>query len=345
MSEISINRRTTNRRPVFLIILLLLIGATYWGHTFLSRQYAPVDPQDNRPIDVRIPANSTARDIAVQLEEQGLIHSERAFLSYCRKEGLDGQLKAGHYVFTRSQSVAEIAGAIARGAVVTKTITIPEGFTVAQIGQLLIENNICTDAEWEEALQAEYPFDFLTNVSPRANNKLEGFLFPDTYVIPDDIKAQELIQHMLATFDQVWQDELAASASETSLTINEVVTLASLIEREAQVSAEREVISGVIYNRLERGMLLQIDASVLYCLPNHKQKVTYADLEVNNPYNTYKNPGLPPGPIANPGLASLKAALHPQKHDYLYYVAKGDGSHHFSLTYDEHLIAKGRYID
>jgi UPF0755 protein len=118
-----------------------------------------------------------------------------------------------------------------------------------------------------------------------------------------------------------------------------------LIEREAQVGSEREVISGVIHNRLARGMLLQIDATVLYCLPNHKEVVTYADLEIDNPYNTYKYLGLPPGPIANPGLASLEAALHPQEHNYLYYVARGDGSHHFSVTYEEHLRAKGRYID
>jgi UPF0755 protein len=344
MSEISINR-TTKRRPVILLILLLLIGAALGGYTFLNRQYAPVDPGDNRPIDVRISANSTARGIAVQLKDKGLIRSERSFLSYCRKEGLDSQLKAGHYIFTRSQSVAEIAGAIARGAVVTQTITIPEGYTVAQIGKLCVEQGICTDAEWEQAVQEEYPFEFLENVSERAENRLEGFLFPDTYVIPEDITAREIIQHMLATFDGIWQKELAAEALQTGLTMNEIVTLASLIEREAQVGAEREVISGVIYNRLERGMLLQIDASVLYCMPNHKATVTYADLEIDNPYNTYKNPGLPPGPIANPGLASLKAAVHPQDHDYLYYVARGDGSHHFSVTYEEHLRAKGRYID
>jgi UPF0755 protein len=154
-----------------------------------------------------------------------------------------------------------------------------------------------------------------------------------------------MIQHMLATFARVWEEKLAADAADAGLTVNEAVTLASLIEREAQVGSEREIISGVIHNRLEQGMLLQIDATVLYCLPDHKEKLTYADLEVDDPYNTYKNPGLPPGPIANPGLASLEAAIHPQKHNYLYYVAKGDGSHHFSVTYQEHLIAKGRYID
>lgn len=328
-----------------MLTLLLLICVTLMGYAFFSHQYSPVDPDDDRPIDVRIPAESTARDIAELLEKEGLIRSQNAFLSYCRKEGLDSQLKAGHYVFKRSQPLAEIAGAIARGAVVTQTITIPEGYTVAQIGDLFVQKGIFTSEEWEKAVQADYAFDFLEDTSARAKNPLEGFLFPDTYVIPEDISAQEMIQHMLATFARIWQEKLAAASAGTGLTVNEIVTLASLIEREAQVGAEREVISGVIYNRLDRGMLLQIDATVLYCLPNHKEILTYADLEVDNPYNTYKYPGLPPGPIANPGLASLEAAVYPQEHNYLYYVARGDGSHQFSATYQEHLIAKGRYID
>lgn len=344
MSEISI-KRTTKRRPIILLILLLLVGVTLMGYAFLSHQYAPVDPNDHQPIEVRIPADSTAREIAELLDKEGLIHSPNAFLSYCRKEGLDSQLKAGHYIFKRSQSLADIAGAIARGAVVTQSITIPEGYTVDQIGDLFVKKGLFTQEEWEEALQADYAFPFLEGASAQVKNPLEGFLFPDTYIVPDDITAQDMIQHMLATFDKVWQDELASAAADTGLTVNEVVTLASLIEREAQVSSEREVISGVIYNRLDRGMLLQIDATVLYCLPSHKEILTYADLEVKDPYNTYKHPGLPPGPIANPGLASLEAAVHPQKHNYLYYVAKGDGSHQFSATYQEHLIAKGRYID
>jgi len=325
--------------------LLLLIGVTLMGYAFFSHQYTPVDPNDHRPIDVRIPADSTARDIAEILEKEGLIRSQKAFLSYCRKEGLDIQLKAGHYRFTRSQSLPEIAGAIARGAVVTRSITIPEGYTVEKIGELFEKEGLFTSQEWEQALQADYAFPFLEDVPAQVKNPLEGFLFPDTYLIPDDISAREMIQHMLATFARVWEEKLAADAADAGLTVNEAVTLASLIEREAQVGSEREIISGVIHNRLEQGMLLQIDATVLYCLPDHKEKLTYADLEVDDPYNTYKNPGLPPGPIANPGLASLEAAIHPQKHNYLYYVAKGDGSHHFSVTYQEHLIAKGRYID
>lgn len=343
MSEISI--RHERRRPLMLIALVSLIIVTLMGYAFLSRQYTPVDPNDHNPIDVHIPANSSARQIASLLETKQLVRNQTAFLSYCRKEGLDSQLKAGHYQFKRSQSVAEIAGAIARGAIVTESITVPEGYTVEQIGQMFVKRGLFTSTEWEEALKADYSFKFLEGVSAKAPYRLEGFLFPDTYVIPEDIKAREMIQHMLATFDQHWQKQLSAEADKLGMTVLETVTLASLIEREAQVGSERPVIAGVIYNRLEQNMLLQIDATILYCLPQHKEKLTYADLEINHPYNTYKNAGLPPGPIANPGLASLKAALNPEQHNYLYYVARGDGSHYFSKTYAEHLRAKAQYID
>lgn len=343
MSEISIQRK--RRRPVIIIGLLFLITVILGGYLFMGRQYSPVDPNDKQPIDVIIPASSSARDIAVLLDDKDLIRNQAAFLSYCRKNQLDSQLKAGHYRFSRSQSVADIAGYIARGSVVTLTITIPEGYTVKQIGDLFIKQGLFERSEWDSALQAEYSFSFLDDSSSEVNNKLEGFLYPETYVVPEDITAQEMIQHMLSTFDSVWNKKYAALADQQGLTVQEVVTMASLVEREAQVGSERSVISGVIHNRLDIGMPLQIDAAIQYCLPDHKEVLTYADLEVDSPYNTYKNTGLPPGPIANPGQASMEAALKPDQHDYLYYVAKGDGSHQFSRTHEEHIAAKQRYIN
>lgn len=343
MSEISIQRK--KYRPVIIIGVLFLATVILSGYLFMGRQYSPVDPNDKQPIDVIIPASSSARDIAELLESKDLIRNQTAFLSYCRKNQLDSQLKAGHYRFSRSQSVAEIAGDIARGSVVTLTITIPEGYTVKQIGDLFIKQGLFERSEWDSALQAEYSFSFLDDSSPQVISKLEGFLYPETYVVPEDITAQELIRHMLSTFDAVWNQEYAALADQQGLTVQDVVTMASLIEREAQVGSERSVISGVIHNRLDIGMPLQIDASIQYCLPDHKEVLTYADLRVDSPYNTYKNTGLPPGPIANPGQASIEAALKPDQHDYLYYVAKGDGSHHFSRTHEEHIAAKQRYIN
>ncbi|MDD3852546.1 MAG: endolytic transglycosylase MltG [Syntrophomonadaceae bacterium] len=342
MSKV-ITEKPKKRASLFIVVLLLAIIAGS-GWQLFNSQFQPVDASDKTYQDVVIPANSTARQIAEILHENSLIHSQRAFLSYCKKQKLDGSLMAGHYRFSRSQPLAEIASAIAAGKVVTISFTIPEGFTVRQIGDLLVEKNIVTRESWDQAVTAKYDYMFLKGLPP-GEKGLEGFLFPDTYYISEDISASRIIDAMLSQFDLLWQQEFAALAKSRGQSINEIVTIASLIEGEARVGSERSIISGVIYNRLQRDMLLQIDATILYCLPKHQEVIYYRDLEVDSPYNTYRYPGLPPGPITNPGKESIKAALKPDKHSYLFYVSRGDGSHHFTETYAQHLAAKRQYID
>ena len=342
MSKV-ITEKPNRRRSIFIAILLLAIIAGS-GWQLFNSQFQPVDANDKTYQDIIIPASSTARQIADILEEKNLIHSQRAFLSYCKKHGYDSSLMAGHYQFSRSQPLADIAEAIATGKVVTISFTIPEGYTAKQIGDLLVKKNIVTRESWDQAVAANYDYTFLKG-SPPGEKGLEGFLFPDSYIISEDTSARQILDAMLSHFELLWQQEFAALAKSRGQSINEVVTIASLIEEEARVSNERSIISGVIYNRLQRDMLLQIDATILYCLPKHQEVLYYRDLEVDNPYNTYLYPGLPPGPITNPGKKSIEAALIPDKHNYLYYVSKGDGSHHFSETYAQHLAAKGKYID
>lgn len=315
----------------------LILGRFYW----LNIQYMPVNPNDKSYVDVFIPEKSTAREIAEILRQSDLIRSESAFLHYCKKAGYDSKLKAGHFKFSRSQSLKEIARDIAEGRTVTISFTVPEGYTVEQIGQLLVQKGLCSKEDFEDALKQRYDYPFLKEVHEGVRNPLEGFLFPDTYVVGEGIKAYEIINLMLNNFNKVWNQNFAADAEGKN--IYEIVTIASMIEREAVVSGERARISGVIYNRLKIGMPLQIDATVLYALGKHKEVVNYADLEINSPYNTYKNSGLPIGPIACPGKEAIKAALNPEKHAYLYYVARGDGSHYFSKTYEEHLAAIAKY--
>lgn len=343
MSEVKIKR--VRQRPVVFIALLFLVTGAWLGYQVFVRQYTPVDPHDITLVDVVIPEQATARQIAQQLKKEGLIYSENAFLVYIQKNNLANRLKAGHYRFSRSQRASEMADDIAQGRVVTVGFTIPEGYTLQQIGRLLVERKICTGEEWDAAVKADYPFDFLDTAPSEVNSPLEGFLFPDTYYVSEDCTVQQIIMHMLDNFKQVWDDQFAREAEQRGMDIRQVITMASLIEKEAMVAKERKIISGVIHNRLRKNMLLQIDATVLYCLPEHKEVVTYADLKVDSPYNTYRYPGLPPGPIANPGQASIEAALHPDRNDYLYYVATGDGSHHFSTNYEDHLQAKEKYID
>lgn len=327
------------------LAVIILLGLVITGLQLLNRQYAPVDPSDKVFMDVIIPENSNAGQIAAILKEHDLIRSSRVFINYCRKEGLDSQLKAGHYKFSRSQPLQDIVKAIADGKVVNISITIPEGYTIPQIGELLANRNICTREEWTRAIQKKYSYPFLEGVDVTSANYLEGFLFPNTYYITEDTRAEQIVKMMLEQFQILWNTEFSSLAEERAISVYDTLIIASMIEKEAMVADERRKISGVIKNRLERGMLLQIDATVLYCLEEDKDIVTLNDLEVDCPYNTYKYPGLPPGPIACPGKDSIQAALNPEEHSYYYYVSMGDGRHYFSRTYDEHLRAKQKYID
>lgn len=344
MSEVKVMRK---KNTIFVLAALLaLVSLGLLGGQLISQQYQPVDPGDTSLVDINIPPASSAAGIAALLKSQELIRNEDFFLAYCRHKGLDSHLKAGHYRFSRSQGVAEIAAAIAEGKVVQMSFTIPEGYTVNQVGELLVSRGICSSEAWKQAVLRNYDFKFLEGQNRAAvKHPLEGFLFPDTYVIDETTSAQEIVKTMLERFETVWDQQFAQLANSQNRSVVEVVTTASLIEEEAQVAAERSRVSGVIRNRLDQNMLLQIDATVLYALGANKNLVTYADLEVKSPYNTYLHPGLPPGPITCPGQAAIQAALAPETHQYLYYVARGDGSHEFTSTFQEHLAAQRRYAN
>ncbi len=346
MSELKLmmNQKVTR---VVMLFILLLVGFILTGYYLLLMQLKPIDPGDNTCIDIRIAENSTAGQVAELLYSNRLIRNETLFLAYCRHKGLDSSLKAGHYQFNRSQSLQEIAAAISVGKVVTIAFTIPEGYTVDKIGELLIEKNICSIEEWQEAINMDYNHEFLQLADPgEGKSYLEGFLFPDTYVIAEDTSATEIVNAMLGNFEKLWTEEFEQQALNQDMNVYDAIIIASMIEKEAMVDNERKIISGVIQNRLDRDMLLQIDATILYLLNNdEKDIIFYEDLEIDSPYNTYKYVGLPQAPIACPGKAAIDAALNPEQHEYLYYVSRGDGSHQFSKTYSEHLQAKAQYID
>ena len=335
-----INKRSKTFWPLaFLIIIVLLL----WGWQIYSLQHGAVDINDNTYLAVNIPSDATARQVAQILLSDDLIHSERIFLSYCRRTNLDNQLKAGNYMFSRSQTLEEIVNILVEGKENNLTFTIPEGYTLKEMGLLLEKQGMVSEQEWSKAIKEPYEFSFLKEIPLDRTNRLEGFLFPDTYNITETMNAENIVNMMLNQFAELWENNFAELAGEQNLSVLEVVTIASLIEREAAVPDERRTISGVIDNRLQIDMPLQIDATILYSLQEHKELVTNADLEIDSPYNTYKHTGLPPGPIAAPGQESLKAALNPEKHSYFYYVSRGDGTHEFTRTFDEHLQAISKY--
>ncbi len=329
---------------LFVVALAAAAGLNYFYESLLE----PVNPsavEEYRVVE--IPSGASTEVIAAILENENLIQNQLAFRYYARSKELGQSFLAGKYQLSPSMNVRQIADKIQSGDVYAETawFTIPEGYTIEQIAAALEEKGLA-DGEVILELAADPPGSIIADYSylqdiddPDLDYLLEGYLYPDTYEIYVDTEEEEIIKLMLKKMDQVLNDECKRRAGELDLSLHEILTIASLIEREAAVDHERDVIAGVIYNRLAIGQLLQIDATIQYILGETKEFLTYADLEVQSPYNTYQNAGLPPGPIAAPGKASIDAALYPQDSDYYYYNYKydGTGEHYFSHTFDEHL--------
>lgn len=279
--------------------------------------------------------------IGEQLRAAGVIRSAWGFVAAARAKGVATSLQEGEYRISPAMRLLEIVDIMARGDVVLHSVTIPEGFTAEQIVDALGATGIGNAARLADLVRygaAGYSYPFLRRA---VGGSLEGFLFPDTYAIPRHLPDREIVALFLKRFAEVVIPRWQATAPSRSLF--DIVTVASLIEREAKIPSERALIAGVLYNRLARGIRLEVDATVLYALGRHKDVVTLDDLAVDSPYNTYRHAGLPPGPIANPGLAAIDAALRPATTRYLFYVARADGSHVFSRTFEEHLIAIRKY--
>jgi UPF0755 protein len=241
-------------------------------------------------------------------------------------------------------TLEEIMTQLLSGKADTVRFTIPEGYDIRRVTEKLsAEGFIDAEIFQQEITSGVFDYDFLADV-PAGPDRLEGFLFPDTYEIFIAANEHDIIDKMLYQFSKVFPEESAARAKELNMSVRELITLASIIEREAQVPADRPVISSVFYNRLNIGMPLQSCATVQYILGEQKPVLSIADTQIDSPYNTYLIPGLPPGPIASPGADSIKAALYPADTRYIYFVAKGDGSHAFSETYDQFLKDKAQYV-
>jgi len=318
--------------PVILLVLLAAAG--------VAVSVRPVDRTGAGRVVV-IPHGASSSQIGSLLQEAGVVRRASEFVIAVRLRGLTHSLQGGEYLLSPSMTLLEIVDRIARGQVVLHAVTIPEGFTAEEIVDELVRAGLGDRRRLTEIVEHGaplFPYDFLRTVP---TGSLEGYLFPDTYHLPRGLDERELIRAFLDRFVQVVMPLWTVQGAGRPL--HAVLTMASLVEREARRPEERALIAGVLYNRLRRGMRLEVDATVLYALGRHKSLVTYSDLGVDSPYNTYRHAGLPPGPIASPGLASISAALQPAATDYLYYVARPDGSHVFSRTYQEHLAAIRRY--
>ncbi|GAB6274680.1 MAG: endolytic transglycosylase MltG [Peptococcaceae bacterium] len=322
-----------------------LVLAIFLSVLYVNALVNPVFPASkNKLITVIIPPRASSAAVGKILYEHGLVRAPLVFQVYSRLKGVDGKLKTGRYYFSLKQGVPEITAQLVKGpdAVV---FTIPEGFTVYQIADLLDRRGLVEkEAFLKAAAAANFNYSFLTYL-PLSWRRLEGYLFPDTYRVNHGTSAQKIIEMMLDRFNRtVKKLNYEKQARQAGLTLHQAVIIASLVEREAKKEDERPLIAGVIMNRLQKRMPLQVDATVQYALGSQRAKLYYKDLQVDSPYNTYKIPGLPPGPIACPGESSLLAAVKPSPTSYLYYVAKPDGSHAFASTLAAHNINRKRYL-
>jgi len=286
-------------------------------------------------VRVIIPHGSTLRVAAESLAHAGVVQSATMFRVYAKLRGSDRSIRAGTYVFQRGGSWGEVLDDLRGGKGLEHAITIPEGWSLYQIVPQLAR----VLGAPVDSVQAAVRDTALLHALDVPTPTLEGYLFPDTYVFPDGTTPRAAVRVMVDRFQRVWQPDWSQQLQALAMSRNDVMALASIVEKEARLPEERPVIAAVYLNRLKTGMLLQADPTVQYALGKHVARVMYKDLEVDSPYNTYRHVGLPPGPIASPGRPSIVAALNPAKVPYRYFVAYPDGHHEFTTDFAKHSIA------
>ncbi len=285
---------------------------------------------------VNIPSGASFRQATDSLHSVGLVQFPKVFRAYAKLTGRDRDIKAGTYVLEGSLSWDEMLDALTRGEGIEAKVTIPEGYAVKDIVPLLARELELS----EDSVAAAVRDTSLRRELNIPTGTLEGYLFPDTYRFVHGTSARQAVREMVQRFLQVWEPAWDERLQEMAMSRHDIVTLASIIEKEARLAEERPVIAAVYHNRLRAQMPLQADPTVQYARGEHTERVLYRDLEIDSPYNTYKHRGLPPGPIASPGKASLEAALHPAQVSYMYFVAHPDGHHEFRDTFREHVEAR-----
>ncbi len=293
------------------------------------------------PINILIPSGADSFEIANILRQQSVIKNKFLFILLSKVFNWEKDLKAGNYEFSSSNMI-DILRKLKEGGTKRSRVTIPEGLPEWEISQILEKEKIIKKNDFLALVNDpeifEEEFSFLLSLE-----SLEGYLYPDTYYFFIEENELQVIRKFLLRFQEIVLPLYEEKIPRNNLSAEEIIILASIVEKEAQINLEKPIIAAVFHNRLEKGMRLRADPTVKYALGNFQERLTYEDLTVSSPYNTYVYQGLPPGPICNPGKDSIYAVLYPDEIDYLYFVAKGDGTHKFSNTYEEHLDAVSKY--
>lgn len=353
-TEVKIVRKIVAIIAITFVLVFGIIGLM--GYNYVKSALKPVDPDATKTIAVEVPIGSSLSSISALLEKKGIIKDAKVFKYYAKFKN-ESQFQAGNYDLTQSMTLDELIESLKTGKVYREpvfTMTIPEGLTLDQIGKIVEKKtpytqkefmDLVTSEAFVQKMMANYP-ELITDAVLADNIRydLEGYLYPATYSYFEEKPSLEAIaEEMIGAMNNVVKN-YSEVLVEKQMSVHQLLTFASLLEEEATAQTDRETIASVFYNRIEEGMPLQTDPTVLYALGSHKDRVLYEDLEVENAYNTYKNKGLPPGPIAGAGKTSIEAALNPSKTDYFYFLADKEGVNHFSKTYDEHLQKVEKYL-
>ena len=320
-------------------VLLAGIGTTVW---LFSELQTPYYGAPTKEVSLEIPSRASTSRIADLLVQTGVLRRRLPFIVYIRYKDLERQIKAGEYSFSKAATPGEIARRLVRGDVTFRSVTIPEGLTAGDTIELLAKNGLGNPGNLRQLLSKT---DLIRDIDPKARN-LEGYLFPETYRFGSRVDSETVLKNMVQQFRVRIARLTAVHPLPAGWTMPRIVTLASMIEKEAKKKDEGPLIASVLINRLEKGMPLGCDATIIYAKKlagTYNGNLSKADMRMETPYNSYLHPDLPPGPIANPGEDSLRAALNPARTDFLYYVSRNDGTHQFSKDFASHNRAVDRF--
>lgn len=331
------------------LIILILVMVFGIGGMFTATLFQSANHLDHTYYRIAIPAGASTKIVQKILEEKKILKPNSSFAFTAKILSISKNLQAGDYKFSPSESLYSILWKLKAGKVVAPEIrrvkiTFPEGTSIYKMGKILRKNKVSNPNKFQdlvnEGITAPLRDRHWGIFKYMPTESLEGYLYPDTYWFYDKVKIDRMVEIMVSRFEQVVLPFWVVASKETEATLHEVITLASIIEKEAQKPEERKIISSVFHNRLKKGMPLAADPTIKYALERPTKRVLHDQLKVNSPYNTYKRKGLPPGPICNPGIESIKAAVYPAKTNYYFFVAKKDGSHIFTRNWQEHQRAR-----
>jgi len=328
------------KKIIFSIIFIIILSLVFvWQFVYLSKSFS------SEEMIFTVKKGEGSKEIAVNLERADLIKWESPFRVYVYFKGVAGKLQAGEYQLSSSMNIPEMVNKFVNGDVIKEKITFPEGFNLKEIKKSFENSEFLKTIDLEQLKIIDFKdeFDFLNGLPDEAS--LEGFLFPDTYFFESDMKEREIAEIFLNNFDKKLAPYRPAfSGAAAGLTLFDVIKMASLIEKEVITYEDKELVSGIFWKRLKVGQLLQSCATVAYILNTTKRQYSFEETRIVSPYNTYLNLGLPPGPICNPGLESILAALYPKNSEYWYFLSTPEGKTIFSKTFEEHNIAKEKYL-